>query len=147
VTRRGWIGTPIVALALLVSPADLPAQLASTDAAEPKPAEASTRSYDGLFDELIRMRPRADRTADVSNLVLQRDVARFTLQSGRLHLLSAVSGRTVGAVFKGAGVFSSPGSPSRTPPRRDGTRSSAPTRWPTSGGGSAWISPATTTSG
>jgi hypothetical protein len=106
VTLRGWISTPIVALALLIPPTDLPAQLASTDAAEPKPAEASTRSYDGLFDELIRMRPRADRAADVSNLVLQRDVARFTLQSGRLHLLSAVSGRTVGAVFKGAGVFS-----------------------------------------
>jgi hypothetical protein len=104
VTLRGWIGTPIVSLALLVPPTDLPAQLA--DAAGPQPAAASARTYDGLFDELIRMRPRADRAAEVSNLVLQRDVARLTLQSGRLHLLSAVGGRTVGAVFKGTGVFS-----------------------------------------
>ena len=52
------------------------------------------------------MRPRADRAAEVPNVVLQRDVARFTLQSGRLHLLSAVGGRTVGAVFKGTGAFS-----------------------------------------
>ncbi|HEY9506794.1 MAG TPA: M1 family aminopeptidase [Gemmatimonadales bacterium] len=104
-TLRGWMGTPIVALAFLLSPADLPAQLASADAVEPRPAGASARSYDGLFDELLRMRPLADRGADVSNLVLQRDAARFTLQSGRLHLLSAVSGRTVGIVFKGTGVF------------------------------------------
>ena len=73
-TLRGWIGTPIVALALLVPPTDLPAQLASTAAAGPQPTEPSARTYDGLFDELIRMRPRADRAAEVSNLVLQRDV-------------------------------------------------------------------------
>jgi hypothetical protein len=106
VPLRGWIGTPIVALHLLVSPGDLLAQLASADATEPQPAEASARSYDGLFDELIGMRPRADRVAEVSNVVLQRDLARFTLQRGRLHLLSAVNRRTVGAVFKGVGVFS-----------------------------------------
>jgi hypothetical protein len=106
VPLRGWIGTPIVALHLLVFPVDLPAQLASSAAAGSQAAETSARTYDGLFDEVIRMRPRADRAADVSNLVIQRDAGRFTLQSGRLHLLSAVGGRTVGAVFTGTGVFS-----------------------------------------
>jgi hypothetical protein len=43
--------------------------------------------------------------AEVSNLTLQRDVARFTLQSGQIHLLTPVGGRTVGAVFRGKGVF------------------------------------------
>ena len=105
-TLRGSIPTPFVALALVLLPADLAAQLASAGAADPQPAEVNARSYDGLFDELVRMRPRADRAADVSNLVLRRDVAQFTLRSGRLHLLTAVSGRTVGVVFRGAGVFS-----------------------------------------
>jgi hypothetical protein len=109
VSLRGWIGTPIVAFHLLVFPPvqpSLSAQLASADAGREKRAEPSARSYDQLFDALVGMQPRADRGADVSNLVLTRDVGRFTLKSGRLHLLSSVGGRTVGAVFRGDGVFS-----------------------------------------
>jgi len=108
VSLRGWIGTPIVAFHLLVLPARpslLSAQLATADAGPPA-AEPHARSYDALFDELVRMTPRADRAADVSNLTLQRDVGRFTLESGRLHLLTPVGGRTVAAVFRGTGVFS-----------------------------------------
>ena len=52
------------------------------------------------------MSPRSDRVAEVSNLTLRRDAGRFTLQAGRLQLLTAVGGRTVGAVFRGKGVFS-----------------------------------------
>ena len=105
---RGWIGTPIVAFHLLVLPArpsDLSAQLASAGGPPPAGAPAA-RSYDEMFDELLRMSPRADRVAEVSNLTLQRDVARFTLQSGQISLLTPVGGRTVGAVFRGKGVFS-----------------------------------------
>jgi hypothetical protein len=108
VSLRGCIGTPIVALQLLLvpgRPADLAAQLA-TAAGAPPAAESAARSYDVLFDELLRMSPRADRVTEVSNLTLQRDVARFTLQSGRIHLLTPVGGRTVGAVFRGKGEFS-----------------------------------------
>jgi hypothetical protein len=107
VSLRGWIGTPIVAFHLLVlppCPPSLSAQLATAGASESRAPESGARMYDGLFDELIRMRPRA--AAEVSNLVLQRDVGRLTLRSGRLYLLSPVGGRTVGAVFKGDGVFS-----------------------------------------
>jgi hypothetical protein len=110
VSLRGCIGTPIVAVHLLVVPAlpiDLSAQqLATTTAAAPATAETVARSYDALFDELLRMTPRADRVAEVSNLTLQRDVGRFTLESGRIHLLTPVGGRTVGAVFRGRGMFS-----------------------------------------
>ncbi len=105
---RGCIGTPIVAVPLLLvlgRPADLSAQVA-TAAGAPATAETGAHSYDALFDELLRMAPRADRVAEVSNLTLQRDVARFTLQSGQIHLLTPVGGRTVGVVFRGKGVFS-----------------------------------------
>ncbi len=105
---RGWIGTPIVAFHLLVlpaSPTSLSAQLASAGDATPAPA-ALAASYDELFDALLRMAPAPDRVASVSNLTLQRDAGRFTLQSGSVYLLSPVGGRTVGAVFRGKGVFS-----------------------------------------
>jgi hypothetical protein len=106
---RGWIGTPIVAFHLLVlpaSPTSLSAQLASAGGgATPAPA-AFAASYDELFDALLQMSPASDRVASVSNLTLQRDAGRFTLQSGSVYLLSPVGGRTVGAVFRGNGVFS-----------------------------------------
>jgi hypothetical protein len=107
VSLRGWIGTPIVAFHLLVlpfCPPSLSAQLATAGAGESQAQASTARTYDGVFDELIRMRPRA--AAEVSNLVLQRDVGRLTLRSGRVYLLSPVGGRVVGAVFKGDGVFS-----------------------------------------
>jgi peptidase M1-like protein len=60
-------------------------------------------SYDGVFDELRRIAPRADRVAPVRDLVLQRDIAQFHLAEGRLYLLSDVAGRTIGAAFVGTG--------------------------------------------
>jgi hypothetical protein len=108
VSLRGRFGTPVVALylfVLLAHPSSLSAQLAS-GVAVPPAAASHARSYDALFDELMRMSPRADRVAMVSNLVLQRDVARFALQSGRIQLLTPVGGRTLGAVFRGQGIFS-----------------------------------------
>ena len=105
---RGWIGSPIVAFHLLVLPpgsSSLSAQVATANVARVPAAAPSAPAYDQLFDELVRMQPRADRAADVSNIVLRRDVARFTLQTGRLHLLSSAGGRTVGAVFQGNGLF------------------------------------------
>jgi hypothetical protein len=105
---RGWIGTPIVAFHLLVlpaSPTSLSAQLASAGGATPAPATFAA-SYDEMFDALLQMTPAPDRVATVSSLTLQRDAARFTLQSGSVYLLSPVGGRTVGAVFRGKGVFS-----------------------------------------
>ncbi|HEX2225100.1 MAG TPA: hypothetical protein VHN15_12935, partial [Thermoanaerobaculia bacterium] len=45
------------------------------------------------------------RRIPVRNLVLERDAFRFQLDSGALHLLGPVEGRTVGAVFVGQGSY------------------------------------------
>ena len=45
------------------------------------------------------------RTIPVHNLVLERDAFRFQLDSGALHLLVPVGGRTIGAVFVGQGSY------------------------------------------
>lgn len=45
------------------------------------------------------------RTVPVSGLVLERDAFRFQLDSGTLHFLAPVEGRTVGAVFVGQGSY------------------------------------------
>jgi peptidase M1-like protein len=45
------------------------------------------------------------RTIPVQNLVLERDAFRFQLDSGALHLLAPVDGRTIGAVFVGQGSY------------------------------------------
>jgi hypothetical protein len=77
-------------------------------------AQQSTRvadSYADRFAEVMALDATPDGVADVSGLVLQRDVARFTLGSGKLYLLRPIGGRTVGALFHGSGTFAfAPGS-------------------------------------
>src|SRR5205085_8252943 len=51
--------------------------------------------------------------ATVSNLVLKRDAATFTLRSGEIYFLTPVDGKTSGAVFFGDGEIS------MTPPVED----------------------------
>ena len=63
-------------------------------------------TYEGRYSEVMALGAAPGGVADVSNLVLQRDLARFTLKTGKLYLLSPIGGRTVGAVFRGSGVFS-----------------------------------------
>jgi len=79
-------------VALLVLPTALVAQSPST-------------SYEQTYRELMNLVAREDRAAQVTNLVLTRDAARFSLTNGVLYLLRPVNGRTVGAVWKGAGAF------------------------------------------
>ena len=86
-------------LPLTVLPALLIAQTAP-------PPGAAAASYEARYAEVLALAPRADRIAQVSNLVLQRDAARFTLANGTIYLLSSVGGRTMGAVFQGEGTFS-----------------------------------------
>jgi hypothetical protein len=63
-------------------------------------------SYPDRFAQVMALNAAPGGVADVSNLVLQRDVARFTLASGKLYLLTPIGGRTVGALFRGTGTFS-----------------------------------------
>jgi len=51
-------------------------------------------SYEATFDEVMGMRPLPERVAAVKDLVIARDAGRFTLQAGRLALVSPVGGRT-----------------------------------------------------
>ncbi len=67
------------------------------------PSSASAAS-DPTYQALRASRPDG-RQIPVHNLVLERDAFRFQLDSGSLHLLKPVAGRTVGAVFLGHGSF------------------------------------------
>lgn len=67
-------------------------------------ADTSTSAeYLARYRELTALAPLAGQVASVSNLVLRRDAAEISLSQGTLYLLSPVGGRTVGAIFRGAG--------------------------------------------
>jgi len=65
------------------------------------PLQAAT---DPTYAALRGARPDG-RKIPVHNLVLERDAFRFQLDSGTLHLLAPVEGRTIGAVFVGKGSY------------------------------------------
>ncbi len=100
-----------LACALLLLPAPLTAQAADPEAPALLEAGAVADSYEKTHDEILGLRGIPDRVATVQGLVLERDVARFSLDQGSLQLLTPVGGRTVAAVFRGSGRFSfTPGS-------------------------------------
>ena len=72
----------------------------------PTRESAAADDYLQRYNEIMHLSAAPDGVADVANLVLQRDAARFTLTAGKLYLLKPVGGRTVGAVFHGTGSFS-----------------------------------------
>lgn len=65
------------------------------------PSGASPISYPERYAEVMGLAGDRTQIAEVNNLVLTRDLARFTLTSGRLYLLTPVGGRIVGGFFKG----------------------------------------------
>jgi hypothetical protein len=97
-SRRSRFRRAALHLALLIA---CPALLAAQDPPLPAPAA----SYQQGLDELKALWPRNDRVAEVRHLVLEREGGRLTFEEGSLALLSPVSGRTIGAVFKGRGTF------------------------------------------
>jgi hypothetical protein len=86
----------LAVLALLFTRSGLPAQESPRVAA----------SYAGRFAEVMALDAAPGGVAEVSDLVSQRDVARFSLASGKLYLLTPIGGRTVAALFRGRGTFS-----------------------------------------
>ena len=106
-------------LVLLLALSMPPTGSASAQGAAPLPpgnrrSESSTAlrsgppvatSYADRFAEVMALNAATDGVADVSDLVLQRDLARFTLASGKLYLLTPIGGRTVGVLFRGSGTF------------------------------------------
>jgi len=75
--------------------------LAGRVAAAARPAAPAT---DPTYAALRAARPDG-RVAAVHGLTLDRDVFHFELESGALHFLEPVAGRTVGAVFLGHGTL------------------------------------------
>lgn len=67
------------------------------------PADTGSAAYLARYREITALAPMASQVAAVSNLTLRRDAAEITLTQGTIYLLSPVGGRTVGAVFRGAG--------------------------------------------
>jgi len=86
---------PLAVVALLIPRVTVLAQ-------ETAPA---VTAYEDRFAQIMEMNAAPGGVAEVSNLVLQRDVARFTFSSGRLYLLTPVGGRTVAALYRGSGTF------------------------------------------
>ena len=92
-----------LSVALLFQASASPLAVSAPASAEARHAIAE--SYEQAYDEIMALRPLAEKVAPVENLVLTRDAARFTLQQGQLYLASPVNGRTVAAVFRGVGSF------------------------------------------
>jgi peptidase M1-like protein len=60
--------------------------------------------YAERYAEVIKLRATST-VAEVKGLTLTRDVARLTLEQGRLYLLSPIGGRVMGVAFEGQGTF------------------------------------------
>ncbi|MDQ3136619.1 MAG: hypothetical protein M3Q93_03410 [Gemmatimonadota bacterium] len=69
-------------------------------------AGAVARTYEERFTEVMALDAMPDGVADVADLVIRRDVARFTFKTGKLYLLKPLGSRTVGVLFRGTGEFS-----------------------------------------
>jgi hypothetical protein len=68
--------------------------------------DSSSVSYEQRYEALKQLQAVPNRVATVQRLVLTRDAGRFTLNGGKLYLLTPIGGRVVGAVFIGEGMFS-----------------------------------------
>ena len=98
-----------LAAALLVSnPTAIAIAQQSTTVSTPPPTArmVAAERYAPVYDQFRNMTPRGDRLALVHDLALRRDAIAFKLEQGRISLLTSVAGRTVGAVFVGAGSVS-----------------------------------------
>ena len=67
------------------------------------PDDSTSSQYLDRFREINSLTPLPQSAADVKQLVLKRDAVVITLSEGTIYLLSPVGGRTVAAVFRGAG--------------------------------------------
>jgi hypothetical protein len=90
----------LVCSSLLV-PGGISAQLAP-----PTTDTGGDVTYEQRYAELKELQAVPNRVAQVSGLVLTRDVGQFTFENGKFYLLTPIGGRTMGAVFLGNGRMS-----------------------------------------
>src|SRR2546430_17523989 len=67
------------------------------------PADTTSTRYLDYYRGIMSLASLPQSAADVKQLVLKRDAGVITLNQGTIYLLSPVGGRTVAAVFRGAG--------------------------------------------
>ena len=72
------------------------------DAQGPRPNAAA---YETVRLALAGLGAGNGKAADVTGLVLRRDVATFTLERGRIWVLAPIAGRTVAVAYQGTGTF------------------------------------------
>lgn len=91
-----------------VVPLDIRLEIAAVEAAVTVPSAGLKANSDPVYLQL-RQQTRGDQDfssyATVSNLVLKKESAIFTLRSGEIYFLAPVEGRITGAVFFGDGEF------------------------------------------
>jgi hypothetical protein len=93
-----WLATAAAALGFAIMLSSRAGGLAA--AATGKPAAAPS---DPIYAALRAARPDG-RVAPVHGLALDRDAFHIELESGAIHFLEPVAGRTIGAVFLGRGT-------------------------------------------
>ena len=67
------------------------------------PVQADSTDFSRWYESLRQLRPDPTRGAVIADVTLERDAATLYLASGQVHLVEAIDGRTVGAVFVGSG--------------------------------------------
>ena len=67
---------------------------------------AGPEQYEPVFDQLSKMKPRADSVATVHNVSLRRDAIQVQLADGNLYLATPVAGRTIAVIYVGQGSVS-----------------------------------------
>ncbi len=84
------------------------------------PADTTYARYLDYYRGIMSLSSLPQSAADVKQLVLKRDAGVITLNQGTIYLLSPVGGRTVAAVFRGAGrlTLTPPEAPERDALRR-----------------------------
>ena len=98
----GRAATPLLAVA---QPAPAPAPAAGgAPVGGGGAGSAGPVAHDPTYTALRAARPDG-RVAEVHGLAFDRDVFHFELESGTVHFLAPVGGRTIGAVFLGHGTL------------------------------------------
>src|SRR6266581_3477185 len=89
------------------APGDVRLEIAAVEAAVNVPTSGLKPNADPVYQQL-RQQAKADQEfagpfASVSNLILKRDAATFTLKSGEIYFVTPIEGRITGGVFIGEG--------------------------------------------
>lgn len=97
----------LLLFAVSLNPAQSPTPTATPNVVGEVTVTSAKANIDPVYQEFRKLSENAGafsgEYASVSNLVLKRDAATFTLRSGEIYFLTPAQGKTTGAVFIGDG--------------------------------------------